>query len=97
MTLNKPDTLPWHPIAELQDRYQSELLLRAPELIDLDCNAEGVGLGYWQDDHNVPFDENGAKPEPGVEYGAWLACKWNMTCDEWYQVEVHPTHFIVLA
>lgn len=94
---NKPDTLPWHPISELTDKYQGELLFKAPELVDEDCNREGVGLGYWQDDHNVPTGPQGAIREEGVEYGAFLACKWNMTSDEWGQVEINPTHFIVLA
>lgn len=40
----------WHPIAELKDRYVNSLLLRAPELVDLDCNEPGAGMGYWQDD-----------------------------------------------
>jgi hypothetical protein len=97
LKMNKPDKLPWHPIEELTDKYQGELLLRAPELIDEDCNRLGVGLGYWQDGHNEPSDENGACGEEGVEYGAWLACKWSMTNDEWFQKEVTPTHFLVLA
>jgi len=97
LKMNKPDALPWHPIEELTDKYQCELLLKAPELEDGDCNVTGVGMGYWQDDWNVPTNEHGAVREPGVEYGAWVCCKWSMSNDEWYQVECTPTHFIVLA
>lgn len=97
MKPNKPDVLPWHPIAELTDKYQGELLLKAPELEDGDCNVTGVGLGYWQDDYTVPCGPDGAMREEGVDYGAWVACKWSMTNDEWYETMVHPTHFIVLA
>jgi hypothetical protein len=93
----KPDVLPWHPIEELSDKHQGELLLRAPELIDLDCNRLGVGMGYWQDEYNVPTGPHGAIREEGVEYGAWVACKWNMTTDEWYETVCTPTHFIILA
>lgn len=87
---NPVDVLPWHPIEELQDRYQGELLLRAPELVDLDCNRLGVGMGYWQDDAGT--SEAAKKNE-----GCFLACKWSMQNDEWYEKEVNPTHFIVLA
>lgn len=38
----------WQPIKELEDKYSSNLLLRAPELVNLDCNEHGVGIGYWQ-------------------------------------------------
>jgi hypothetical protein len=87
---NPIDTLPWHPIDQMLDKYQGELLLRAPELVDEDCNRTGVGLGYWQDDA-------GHSPEAKEKKGCFLAGKWSMTNDEWYEVEVHPTHFIVLA
>ena len=87
---NEPDILPWHPIGELKDRYQSELLLMAPELIDLDCNRFGVGLGYWQ-------DGAGHSQEAKERQGCFLAGKWSMTSDEWYEIEVNPTHFIVLG
>jgi hypothetical protein len=84
------DRLPWHPIEELKDKYQAELLLRAPELVDLDCNSLGVGLGYWQ-------DGAGDSPHSREVRGCFLACKWNMSVDEWFEVECHPTHFIVLG
>jgi hypothetical protein len=87
---NPADTLPWHPIEELHDKYQAELLLRAPELVDLDCNVNGIGMGYWQ-------DGAGHAPLAKERGGCWLACRWSMTNDEWYETEVHPTHFIVLG
>lgn len=87
---NAVDKLPWHPIEELRDKYQSELLLRAPELVDLDCNTDGVGMGYWQ-------DGAGGSPHSREVGGCFLACKWSMTADEWFEVECHPTHFIVLG
>jgi len=75
----------WRPIAELKDKYASGLLLCAPELIDLDCNPEGIGMGYWQDGG-------------GVDGGnAWLCAKWSMTNDEWYEKECNPTHFIQMT
>lgn len=74
----------WRPIAELEDRYAGNLLLQAPELVDLDCNEPGVGMGYWQD---------GARPHGE---GTWLAARWNMSNDEWYEVECCPTHFMVI-
>ena len=87
---NTTDKLPWHPIEELDDKYQGELLLKAPELVDLDCNREGIGLGYWQDDAGDSLTARATE-------GCFLAGKWSMTNDEWYEVEVNPTHFIVLA
>lgn len=88
----------WRPISELtmDDKYRTDLLLRAPELVDLDCNEAGVGMGYWQDDYHVPCDEHGAVREDGREYGAWLACRWNMSCDEWYEVACTPTHYMLI-
>jgi hypothetical protein len=76
----------WRPITELADRYAPNLLLRAPELVDLDCNPHGVGPGYWQD------DADGIK----LEKGAWLCAKWSMTSDEWYEVACQPTHYLVI-
>lgn len=86
----------WRPIAELVDRYATNLLLCAPELVDADCNEHGVGMGYWQDDRDVPCDEHGAVHEAGVEYGGFLACRYSMTNDEWDEVRCTPTHFIVI-
>jgi hypothetical protein len=94
---NRTDRLPWHPIEELRDKYQANLLLMAPELVDGDCNEYGVGLGYWQDDLHVPCNEHGACGEPGVEYGSFLVCKWDMHNDEWRNMPCNPTHFIVLG
>lgn len=87
---NPADTLPWHPISELKDRYQAELLLRAPELVSLDCNRLGVGMGYWQDD-------GGNSPLAKEKGGCFIACRFSMTNDEWTEVECNPTHFIILA
>lgn len=39
----------WRPISEIPDKYDSDLLLCAPELVDLDCNVHGIGMGHWQD------------------------------------------------
>lgn len=86
----------WRPISELSEelKYESNLLLCAPELVDEDCNPEGIAPGYWQDDRDVPCDENGACGEPGVDYGGFLAAKWSMTNDEWYVAKCTPTHFL---
>jgi hypothetical protein len=88
----------WRPIEELtaEERYGDEagFLLMAPELVDLDCNIHGVGMGYYQDDRDVPINDQGANnPEPGVDYGGWLVGKWSMTNDEWCEVKCTPTHF----
>ena len=72
----------WRSISELEDLYQTNLLLCAPELVDLDCNIPGIGMGYFQDQPTDP--------------GQWLAAKWNMTNDEWDEVPVTPTHFIIM-
>lgn len=40
----------WRPMSELTDKYDTNLLLCAPELVDLDCNVHGIGMGYWQDE-----------------------------------------------
>lgn len=76
----------WRPIGELADKYEANLLLRAPELVDLDCNPHGVGPGYWQDDA-----EGGETSD-----GAWLCAKWSMSNDEWYERPCRPTHFLVI-
>lgn len=86
----------WRPIAELEDKYSNNLLLCAPELVDLDCNEAGIGMGYWQDDYHVPTNEHGACGLPGVDYGSFACCKWNMTNDEWYECACTPTHFLIL-
>jgi hypothetical protein len=96
---NPADALPWHPIEELRNRHQGELLLKAPELVDLDCNREGVGLGYWQDDGLTwaMSQKECDKLDRDKDYGCFMACQWSMTNDEWAHVPVTPTHFIVLA
>lgn len=86
----------WRPIGVLPDKYSSNLLLCAPELVDLDCNEAGIGMGYWQDDYLVPTNEHGACGLPGVDYGSFVCCKWNMTNDEWYEMACNPTHYIVM-
>lgn len=44
-------SLVWRPIEELtrEAKYgdPSGFLLLAPELVDLECNEHGVGMGYW--------------------------------------------------
>ena len=84
----------WRPITELKDKYVTNLLLCAPELVDLDCNEAGVGMGYWQDERDAP--EYFSDVKAGVDYGGFLACKWNMTSDEWGNVPVTPTHFMLI-
>lgn len=74
----------WRPIETLTDKYAPNLLLCAPELVDLDCNEAGIGMGYWQDDLDLP------------EKGSWLCAKWDMTDDEWREVSCTPTHYIVM-
>jgi len=93
----------WRPISELQDRYATNLLLCAPELVDLDCNEHGVGPGYWQDDRDRPETSlaQARHEEPlhfddSLDYGGFMAAKWNMTNDEWDDVKVNPTHFIII-
>lgn len=59
--------LPWRPIEELEwQRYGDEqgFLILAPELVDGDCNVHGVGMGYFQDDRDAPYDEHGAIRDP---------------------------------
>lgn len=89
----------WTPIEELKDKYETRLLLCAPELVDLDCNPDGIGMGYWQDDgllHGLSIEEC-AKRDEMVDYGCFLAGKWSMQNDEWNEVACNPTHFIVMV
>lgn len=86
----------WKPISELEDKYSNNLLLCAPELVDLDCNEVGIGMGYWQDGYHEPCNEHGACGDPDVDYGAFVCCKWSMSNDEWYEQACTPTHFIIL-
>lgn len=94
-------TLPWRPIAELVDKHETELLLIAPELVDLDCNVHGVGMGYWQDDgklwHLSQEQCDALTEEQRANSGSWMACKWSMTNDEWSHVCCTPTHYLKLS
>jgi hypothetical protein len=98
------NNLPWRPIEELyvDGEYnhalgdsEAGILLLAPELVDLDCNVHGVGMGYYQDG---PLFLS-SMPAGTREYkeGSWLACKWSMSYDEWYEVPCKPTHYIRLT
>lgn len=90
----------WRKIAELKDKYAPNLLLCAPELVDLDCNEHGIGLGYWQDDGllwDMALSQDECdKRDRSKDYGCFMACKWSMTNDEWMHVACTPTHFIEL-
>lgn len=93
-------SLVWRPIAELDEktRYGDDagFLLCAPELVDLDCNVHGVGMGHWQDDGllwNMSQEECDHLPD-GTDTGCWMACQWSMTNDEWSHVPCTPTHYI---
>lgn len=99
--------LPWRPIAELYKDGQYDhdndseagFMLLAPELVDLDCNVHGVGLGYFQDDGKLwnATDEEIIRMQTNREdEGSWMACKWSMTNDEWAHVCCNPTHYIKL-
>lgn len=76
----------WRPIVELDDKYRPNLLVYAPELIDLDFNPSGAGMAHFQD----------GGLDGDVEAGQFLANKWNGTNDEWMLVPCTPTHFVVL-
>jgi hypothetical protein len=99
-----PLCLPWRPIAELSEQEkrrgdEAGLLLLAPELADEDCNAHGVGMGYWQDDGrawSMTQAECDALPDD-TDLGSWMACKWSMTNDEWTHVCCTPTHYLRLT
>lgn len=69
----------WHPISELtsQERYGTE----AGFLL---CAPELVDL-----DCNT----HGVGPGYWQDYEGWLAAKWSMSNDEWYEVKCNPTHF----
>ncbi len=70
----------WQPIAQLEDKYATNLLLCAPELVDADCNPAGIGMGYWQDDRDDPgpvhpYDKEISPPrDEKKDYGGFLAC-----------------------
>lgn len=88
----------WKPIDQLppHELHSNNLLLCAPELVDEDCNPFGIGMGYYADDRDQPYNRDGRCGDPNVNYGGFLACKWNMTADEWYEEKITPTHFIIL-
>lgn len=98
--LVKTGELPWRPISELttETRYDNGFLLLAPELVDLDCNPCGAGMGYWQDDGLLwhASQEECDKCDRDKDYGSWMACKWSMTNDEWYHACCNPTHYLRL-
>lgn len=77
----------WKPIAELEDLYNTNLLLHAPELVDLDCNREGIAPGYWQD---------GPLTLGGDEDGQWVAAGYCMQHDHFLNRACNPTHFIIM-
>lgn len=86
----------WLPIVELTDPYEINFLLRAPELVDLDCNPLGVAPGYWQDgsDDAGPYWTFG---EPGNQWkiqGEWVAAGYCMSHDHFMNRTCKPTHFI---
>jgi len=89
----------WHPIAELTDKYASNLMLLAPELVDLDCNEMGAGMGYWQDDGLLwhASQKECDERDPERDYGCFMACKWSMSNDEWCHVPCTPTHYAVIG
>lgn len=96
-------TIPWRPISDLppEDKHGDEngFLLIAPELVDLDCNVHGVGMGYYQDDGLLwhATQEECDNRDPNKDYGCWMACKWSMTNDEWSHVPCNPTHYVRLT
>lgn len=77
----------WEPISELKDKYSENLLLTAPDLVDLDCNPIGVSPGYWQDG---PFTPG------GNEEGVWIAAGYDMCNDMFVNKVCNPTHFIIM-
>lgn len=107
LMIRRYDEMPWRPINELFDKdgkYDHEnddpngFLLMAPELVDEDCNVHGVGMGYWQDDGltwHATQEECDAWPDDRA-CGAFMACKWSMTNDEWAHVCCAPTHYLRL-
>lgn len=79
----------WKLIEELteQEKYRTDLLLCAPELVDLDCNVLGVAPGYWQD---------GPLTLGGDEEGEWVAAGYCMQHDHFVNRTCNPTHFLFL-
>lgn len=94
--------LPWRPISELDEktRYGNEdgFLLLAPELVNLDCNTYGVGMGYYQDDGLLwhMTQEECDNRDQTKDYGCWMACVWSMYNDKWAHIPVTPTHYLRL-
>ena len=77
----------WRPIAELKKHHKDDLLLCAPELVDLDCNPQGIAPGYWND---------GPLTLGGDEVGVWVAAGYCMQHDHFVNRICNPTHFILL-
>lgn len=97
-------SLVWRPIAELSSENRCGddagfLLICAPELVDLDCNPDGVGMGFWQDDGllwNMSQEACDAR-DKSRDYGCWLVGKWGMSDDEWRLVPCTPTYYARIA
>lgn len=102
LMIQRYDEMPWRPIAELDEttRHGDEagFLLLAPELVDLDCNVHGVGMGYFQDDGlcNFMTQEQCDARDRDKDHSCWIAGKWSMQNDEWHEVVVRPTHYLRL-
>lgn len=88
----------WKPIKEItiDERYNIHVIVCAPELVDLDCNPQGVAPAYFQDERDVPSGPDGAIRTPGVCYDGWIGARYDMHNDEWHSVSVTPTHYIVV-
>lgn len=84
----------WRPISELDrnDLYSPNLLLRAPELVNLDCNEHGVAPGYYQDDRDR-VDHNDTRED---DLSGWVAAGYDLHRDEWVALKVTPTHFMMI-
>jgi len=78
----------WLPIDYLVDRYAQNLLLRAPELYDADCNPHGVSPGFWQD--------GGNSEDPVENGGAWITAGYDMNNDEFMNLVCNPTHYMII-
>lgn len=89
----------WLPIAKLIDPYKTDLLLCAPELVDLDCNPHGVAPGYWQDgsDDDGPYWEFGDLDHSRMRVqGTWIAAGYCMQHDHWVDRVCRPTHYMII-
>lgn len=88
----------WRPIETLTDKYQTGLLLCAPELVDLDCNPHGIAPGFWQDDGKTwhMTQKEILEIDLKADMGCFLCAQWSMTNDEWYVMPCNPTHYIIM-